>query len=129
MSTSRSIGCDQMRADYTRDRAISEEIFVFARLHARSGCETALEAAIRDVMHPTRSEPGCISYHFYRSLRDGQLFYIHSRWRSESAFDRHGFLPHTVQFVDTVRLLIDHELEAVRTCQLSLVQHENVGDV
>jgi quinol monooxygenase YgiN len=31
----------------------------------------------------------------FRSIRDPRLFYIHSRWVDEAAFDTHAGLPHT----------------------------------
>ena len=50
------------------------------RFHARAGHEGALEKA-------------------FRSNREPRLFYIHSRWKDEAAFDHHGGLPHTKRFV------------------------------
>lgn len=35
------------------------EVFIFGRLHARSGDEGAVEEALRDVVGPTREESGC----------------------------------------------------------------------
>ena len=60
------------------------ELFIFARFHARPGNENAVAKALVDVIAPTREEAGCLSIHAYRSLRDVQLFYIHSRWKDES---------------------------------------------
>ena len=54
-----------------------------------------------------------------RSLRDPGLFYIHSRWIDEAAFDIHAELPHTRAFLQRVEPLIDHPLEAVRTSLLN----------
>jgi quinol monooxygenase YgiN len=41
-------------------------------------------------------------------IRDPQLFYIHSRWTDEAAFERHAGLAHTVRFVERVEPLIGH---------------------
>lgn len=90
------------------------ELFIFARFHARAGDEHAVEQAIRDVSGPTREEPGCLGYHAFRSTRDPRLFYIHSRWRDEAAFDTHAGLPHTVRFLERVEPLIDHPLDVTR---------------
>jgi quinol monooxygenase YgiN len=65
------------------------ELFIFARFHARPGNENAVAKALLDVIAPTREEAGCLSIHAYRSLRDAQLFYIHSHWRDEAAFEYH----------------------------------------
>jgi len=54
----------------------------------------------------------------FRSSRDPQLFYIHSRWQDEAAFDRHASLPHTARFVARMEPLIDHPFDVARTSQL-----------
>ncbi len=95
------------------------ELFIFARFHARPGNERAVAEAMRDGLAPTREEPGCLSIHHFRSIRDPQLFYIHSRWKDEAAFERHAGLPHTVRFLERVEPLIDHPLDVARTEQIA----------
>jgi quinol monooxygenase YgiN len=90
------------------------ELFVFGRFHARAGCEDALGEAVRDVVVPSREEAGCLGIHRFRSVRDPRLFYIHSRWVDEAAFEKHGDLPHTVEFLKRVEPLIDHPLDVTR---------------
>jgi quinol monooxygenase YgiN len=91
------------------------ELFIFARFHALPGRETDVDATLRRVIAPTRQEPGCLNINAFRSIRDEGLFYIHSRWVDEAAFDNHVGLPHTAQFVQEVQPLIDHALETTRT--------------
>ena len=91
------------------------EVFIFARFRARPGQEATVAEALRDVIAPTRQEPGCLSVRAFRSIRDPQLFYIHSRWRDEAAFELHAALPHTVRFLERVEPLIDHALDIART--------------
>ena len=74
--------------------------------------------ALLDVLAPSREEPGCVSIHAFRSVRDPHLFYIHSRWKDEAAFDRHAGLPHTLRFVERVAPLIDHPLDVTRAEQI-----------
>jgi quinol monooxygenase YgiN len=90
------------------------ELFIFARFHAAAGNESRLEDALRAVVPPTSEEPGCKSINVFRSTRDPGLFYIHSRWLDEAAFDNHASLPHTVRFVATVERLIDCPLDVTR---------------
>jgi quinol monooxygenase YgiN len=90
------------------------ELFIFARFHARAGRDAAVEAALRDVVPPSRAEPGCRAIAAYRSTRDPSLFYIHSRWVDEAAFETHATMAHTVRFLERVRPLLDHELEVTR---------------
>lgn len=91
------------------------QIYIFARFHAKPGHESALETALHEIVPPTRAEAGCVGLNTFRSTRDPQLFYLHSRWVDEAAFDLHATLPHTVKFVETVRPLIDHEFDLTRT--------------
>ena len=93
----------------------AEELFVFARFHAHPGREDALAAALHEVVAATREETGNLAIAAFRSVRDPRLFYIHSRWVDEAAFDHHGDLPHTLHFLATVEPLIDHSLDITRT--------------
>ena len=67
------------------------------------------------MLGPTRNEPGCIRIHAFHSIRDGRLFYIHSKWKDEEAFENHAQLPHTVRFLTRMETLIDHAFEVNRT--------------
>jgi quinol monooxygenase YgiN len=91
------------------------ELFIFVRFHARPGQEGAVAEALRDVLGPSREEEGCLSIQAFRSIRDPRLFYIHSRWTNEAAFDLHARLPHTVRFIERVEPLIDHPVDVTRT--------------
>jgi quinol monooxygenase YgiN len=95
------------------------ELYIFARFYARPGQEEAVESALRDTVAPSREEPGCVSIHAFRSVRDRRLFYIHSRWKDEAAFEVHAGLPHTVRFIERVAPLIDHPLDVNRTEQIA----------
>jgi quinol monooxygenase YgiN len=94
------------------------ELFIFARFHARPGQQDALTEALRDVLGPSSEEPGCLGIRAFRSTRDPQLFYIHSRWKDEAAFEIHAGLPHTVRFVERVEPLIDHPFDVTRAEQI-----------
>jgi len=88
------------------------ELFIFARFHARPGHEHAVDALLREVIGPSGEEPGCVSIGAFRSTRDRQLFFIHSRWKDETAFEIHAGLPHTVRFLERVAPLLDHPLRS-----------------
>lgn len=108
LSLARQPGDNQRMTD-------APELYIFARFHARPGLESGVAEALLDVIGPTRQEPGCLGVHAFRSLRDPRLFYIHSRWRDEAAFELHAALPHTVRFLERVEPLIDHALDIART--------------
>jgi quinol monooxygenase YgiN len=91
------------------------ELYGFVRLHAREGEESAVEQTLREVTGLSREETGCLSIHAFRSMRDRRLFFIHSRWVDETAFQAHGALPHTVRFLERVDALLDQPREVART--------------
>jgi len=88
---------------------------VFVRLRARAGEESAVEEALREVAGPSRAEPGCLSFHTFRSMRDPRLFFIHSQWLDADAFQQHAELPHTVRFLERVDALLDQPRDVTRT--------------
>jgi quinol monooxygenase YgiN len=91
------------------------ELAIIARFHAREGQEDAVAAALREQVGPVRAEPGCLQIGAYASTRDPRLFWIHSRWSDEAAFEVHAALPRTVRFVERMQQLIDHPFDASRT--------------
>jgi quinol monooxygenase YgiN len=91
------------------------EQYIFVRLHAREGEEGTVEEALLEVAGPSREEAGCLSFHVFRSMRDRRLFYIHSRWVDEAAFQKHAELPHTVRFLKRVDALLDQARDVTRT--------------
>jgi quinol monooxygenase YgiN len=91
---------------------------IFARFHAAPGQAEVLAAAIREVAPQTRAETACLGIETYRSIRDPQLFHIHSRWTDEGAFEVHATLAHTVRFIATAERLVDQPLEVSRAVPL-----------
>jgi quinol monooxygenase YgiN len=94
------------------------ELYIIGEFRPRRGNEAAVEAAIRKVVPPTRVESACLGINAFRSNRDAALFFIHSRWRDEAAFEVHARLPHTVEFLVTVEPLLTHEVEVARVTRI-----------
>ncbi|MBI1776444.1 MAG: antibiotic biosynthesis monooxygenase [Proteobacteria bacterium] len=91
------------------------ELFIFARFHAHQRQEAAVAAALSEQVPAVRAELGCLAIAAYRSVRDPRLFWIHSRWIDEAAFETHAELPRTLRFLGRVQPLIDHPLDVTRT--------------
>ena len=94
------------------------QLDAIVRFHAREGQEESIEAAMREAASAVRAESGCLGIEYFRSTRDSRLFYIHSSWLSEAAFEIHANLPLTLHFLDLVTPAIDHELHVVRLSRL-----------
>ena len=91
------------------------EVVIFARFHASEGQEDTVAAALREQVPGVRAEPGCLAIGAYRSTRDARLFWIHSRWIDEAAFETHAELRRTQRFVERMQELIDHPFDVTRT--------------
>ena len=94
------------------------QLDTIVRFHARQGQEENIVAAMRAAAADVRAEPGCLGIEYFRSSRDPLLFYIHSRWLDEAAFELHANLPHTLRFLEQVEPAIDHELQVARVMRL-----------
>jgi quinol monooxygenase YgiN len=94
-------------------------LYIFARLDPKAGKELQVRDALNLVIEPTRAEPGCTRIHLFESTRDPLVFFIHSEWVDEAAFDAHIELPHTQRFIGAVADLLTNPLHAVRTLQVT----------
>ncbi len=94
-------------------------LFTFVRFEPRPGQETRLRDELKLVLEPTRAEPGCLRINLYESTRDPLVFYIHSEWKDEAAFDAHAGLPHMTRFLGLVGDLITHRVQGVRTRRIA----------
>ena len=64
-------------------------VVVVARVVALPGREAEVEALLRGLLVPTRTEEGCVRYDLHRSRRDPRTFWFLEAWTSEAALDRH----------------------------------------
>ncbi|MGA2857868.1 MAG: putative quinol monooxygenase [Candidatus Sulfotelmatobacter sp.] len=101
--------------DSAKVESAKMELIIFARFHAREREEGAVAAELHDAVARVSKEPGCLGIEVYRSVRDSRLFFLHSRWVNEGAFDKHVERPETNQFVERVQPLIDHPFDVTRT--------------
>lgn len=89
-------------------------LYIIARFHALEGREQEVIAALREEVPLARAEEGCVTIDAFFAIRDPRLFFIHSCWKNEAAFDLHAELPHTKRFIDRVSAAIDHPFDVTR---------------
>jgi quinol monooxygenase YgiN len=70
------------------------EFVVIARYRVRAGEEDRVEAALGEMVEPTRAEPGNLDYQVFRDPKDPSLFVLFERYADEAAFDAHRATPH-----------------------------------
>lgn len=65
------------------------ELVVIAQYRARAGEEAQVEAALRQMVAPSRAEPGNLGYQACRDPGDPSLFVIVERYADAAAFEAH----------------------------------------
>lgn len=93
-------------------------LHTFVRFEPVPGKENLLREELKLVLEPTRAEPGCIRIHLYEAVHEPPVFYIHSEWVDEAAFDAHPRLPHMTRFLGLVEELTTHTVKGIRTKQI-----------
>lgn len=93
-------------------------LHTFVRFEPQPGKEQQLREELKLLLEPTRAERGCIWIHLYEALREPLIFYIHSEWVDEAAFDNHAELPHMTRFLGLAGGLVSHPVKGLRTKQI-----------
>jgi len=93
-------------------------LHTFVRFEPAPGKAQQLHDELLRVVTATRTEPGCLRIHLFRSIREPLAFVIHSEWIDEAAFDAHSQFPHMQLFLALVPELINHPIQAVCTLQI-----------
>lgn len=61
---------------------------------AKEGEETAVADAIRQLIEPSRAEPGNIVYQAHRDPEDPRVFFLYEVYQDADAYQAHGASPH-----------------------------------
>ena len=70
------------------------DFVVIAQYRAREGEAERVAEALRNMVAPTRAEPGNLDYQVFRDPKDPSLFVLYERYAGEDAFDAHRASPH-----------------------------------
>jgi quinol monooxygenase YgiN len=72
---------------------------VSAKWRAKPGKQGRLEAVIRELTEPSRSEPGNLLYQAHRAPEDPQLFYLYEQYADEAGYQAHMNSEHFTRLV------------------------------
>ncbi|MGF6691749.1 quinol monooxygenase YgiN [Metapseudomonas resinovorans] len=73
-------------------------ITIVAYLKARDGMDEALLLELRNLVHATQAETGCVQYILHRSVEAPKDFMIYEIWRDQAALNDHVLQAHYLQF-------------------------------
>jgi quinol monooxygenase YgiN len=72
---------------------------VCAKWRAKPGKEQRLEEIVRELIAPSRAEPGNLYYQPHRSPEDPQLFYLYEQYENEAGYQAHMESEHFARLV------------------------------
>lgn len=67
---------------------------VTSRWLVKAGEEEAVAAALRQLLPPSREEPGCLALIAHRDPEDSRVFFFYEQWADEAAALAHARTPH-----------------------------------
>ena len=70
------------------------DFVVIAQYRAREGEAERVAEALRNMVEPTRAEPGNLDYQVFRDPKDPSLFVLYERYAGADAFEAHRASPH-----------------------------------
>ncbi|MDY6833327.1 MAG: putative quinol monooxygenase [Chloroflexota bacterium] len=73
-------------------------MIVFAKLKVKSGKESEMEQAGRDMVAKVQDEEGTLAYSFHRSQIDPTVFVFYEKYRDAAAFQHHSTTPYLQDF-------------------------------
>ncbi len=82
-------------------------VILTAELTVKAGQEKAVEAALLEMVAPTRKEKGCLCYNLHRSKKDPLVFMFYEQWASRAALDAHMKTPHMKTMQEKTKGLIE----------------------
>lgn len=71
---------------------------VTATWTAKQGEVKAVADAIRQLIEPTRAEPGNIAYQCHRDPEDPRVFFLYEAYEDEGAYQAHGASAHFQEY-------------------------------
>ncbi|MBO2928439.1 putative quinol monooxygenase [Metapseudomonas otitidis] len=79
---------------------MTSPLHLIAHIDAQPGQAEAVEAALRELVAASRSEPGCLQYDLHRDRADALRFVMLETWRNDAALAAHQATAHYRHFGD-----------------------------
>ena len=67
---------------------------IVAIIRARAGQEDAVGRELRNLVEPSRCDPGCLNYDLHRSVETPGLFLFYENWATKADWEAHMATPH-----------------------------------
>jgi quinol monooxygenase YgiN len=86
---------------------MNEEITCIAQFMAKEEKKEQLKQSLMELLEPTRSENGCLSYTLHEDAENSKILTMIEKFMNKEAFDLHGQQPYLENFKNIVGDLVD----------------------
>jgi quinol monooxygenase YgiN len=81
-------------------------ITVAGRIAIRAEMRSQAVAAAVKVTRATKTDAGCLQYHFYSDLEDPNMLHVFEEWESAEALTAHLAQSHTTEFLAEIANMV-----------------------
>lgn len=86
-------------------------MIIVAKLKAKSGKESEMEKALKDMVVKVKGEEGTLAYTLHRSKKDPSVFMFYEKYKDKAALDFHSSTPHFKEMSGILASLLEGGLE------------------
>lgn len=97
-----------------------DNITIFATFTPRAGLEQAALDVLREVLAPTRAEPGCLRFDLFVSADRPTTYHLYEIFTNTEAIDAHRRTAHYRAYRASIEPLLDIPQHAVRAAPVDV---------
>jgi quinol monooxygenase YgiN len=100
---------------------VAEMVTIFATFKPKAGLYQEALSVLRDVLEPTRAEPGCLRFDLFAGEDRPSTLYLYEIFVNASAIDEHRRTQHYQIYRASIEPLLEVPPHAIRTVALDVV--------
>lgn len=85
---------------------------VIAHIQAKPGMEKQMQQDLLDIVVPTRSEAGCITFDLLIDINDPTAFTLYENWESQASLDAHFEQPYVKRVLAAYEVTLSKPIAA-----------------
>lgn len=102
-------------------REVAEMVTIFATFKPKMGLYQEALSVLRDVLEPTRAEPGCLRFDLFAGEDRPPTLHLHEVFVNAAAIDVHRRTQHYQIYRASIEPLLEVPPHAIRTVALDVV--------
>ena len=101
-------------------REVAETVTIFATFQPKAGLYREALSVLRDVLGPTRAEPGCLRFDLFAAEDRSTTLHLYEIFVNAAAIDEHRRTQHYQIYRASIEPLLEAPPHAIRTVALDV---------